>query len=160
MTDDTTTADHDPAPPRTVAEEAALLVDLLAARGPWATSGEGDTGRGRTSSGGARSGSHEDGVGHEAGGTHECTCGGQAPQACRICPVCQLISFVQKVSPETIERVADVALFAASALRDLAAAQRERAEAGPPSSPPGGDSHAAPSAGAPTRPPTGEGGTS
>ena len=45
-----------------------------------------------------------------------------------MCPVCQLISFVQQVNPETIERVADFVGFAATALRDLATAQRERAD--------------------------------
>jgi hypothetical protein len=42
--------------------------------------------------------------------------------------VCQLISFVQQVNPDTIERVADFVGFAASALRDLATAQRERTD--------------------------------
>ena len=42
------------------------------------------------------------------------------PAACRLCPVCQLISFVQRVSPETLERVADVVELAATGLRDLA----------------------------------------
>ena len=45
-----------------------------------------------------------------------------------MCPVCQLISFVQQVNPDTIERVADFVGFAATALRDLATSQRERAE--------------------------------
>jgi hypothetical protein len=40
--------------------------------------------------------------------------------------VCQLISFVQQVNPDTIERVADFVGLAATALRDLATAQRER----------------------------------
>ena len=45
-----------------------------------------------------------------------------------MCPVCQLISFVQQVNPDTIERVADFVGFAATALRDLATSQRERSE--------------------------------
>ncbi len=56
----------------------------------------------------------------------ECTCGGTTPAACRVCPVCQLIAFVQQVNPDTIEKVADFVGFAATALRDLATAQRER----------------------------------
>ena len=59
----------------------------------------------------------------------ECTCGGRERAACRMCPVCQLISFVQQVNPDTIERVADFVGFAATALRDLATSQRERASA-------------------------------
>jgi hypothetical protein len=43
-----------------------------------------------------------------------------------VCPVCQLIAFVQQVNPDTIEKVADFVGFAATALRDLATAQRER----------------------------------
>lgn len=137
-------------PPRTVAEEAALLVDLLSRRGGWAT-GTGEGASGPTDSTGStgttrstrstgstdrmpgdtgRSSSDDAHAPRDDTGTHECTCGGQTPQACRVCPVCQLISFVQKVSPETIERVADFALFAATALRDLAVAQRERREPG------------------------------
>ena len=61
----------------------------------------------------------------------ECTCGGQQPASCRVCPVCQLIAFVQQVSPDTIDRVADFVGFAATALRDLATAQRERTTAVP-----------------------------
>jgi len=60
------------------------------------------------------------------GSAGECTCGGTTPAACRVCPVCQLIAFVQQVNPDTIEKVADFVGFAATALRDLATAQRER----------------------------------
>lgn len=38
--------------------------------------------------------------------------------------MCQVIAFVQKINPDTIERIADFATFAATALRDLASAQR------------------------------------
>ncbi|HEU5144701.1 MAG TPA: hypothetical protein VFT81_05950 [Dermatophilaceae bacterium] len=37
-----------------------------------------------------------------------------------------MISFVGSISPETIERVADLVGFAATALRDLATVQRSR----------------------------------
>jgi hypothetical protein len=43
-----------------------------------------------------------------------------------VCPVCQVIAFVQQVNPETIDKVADFVGFAATALRDLATAQRQR----------------------------------
>lgn len=160
-------------PARTVAEEAALLVELLSRRG-WGAGGgmpSAPSHTHRTDGGGwdrdDRDGPHE---AHGADATDatgtaeaadapdtaarpggiplgdrrqrpECTCGGREPAACRICPVCQLISFVQQVNPDTIERVADFVGFAATALRDLAAAQRERSERPkaptPASSPPG-----------------------
>ena len=68
----------------------------------------------------------EDGADDQTGSRSECTCGGSTPAACRVCPVCQLIAFVQQVNPDTIDRVADFVGFAATALRDLATAQRER----------------------------------
>ena len=138
-------------PPRTVAEEAALLVDMLSRRGWGAASGM-PSDSSRTPADGPAEGHHHDahhdaghGAGHGAGHADagsrpggiplgggrqapECTCGGREPAACKVCPVCQLISFVQQVNPDTIERVADFVGFAATALRDLATAQRERAE--------------------------------
>ena len=141
-------------PPRTVAEEAALLVDLLSRRGWGAGSGM-PSASSRTPADRAAEGHHH-GAGHADAGqadaeqadaghadtgarpggiplgdgrqAPECTCGGREPAACKVCPVCQLISFVQQVNPDTIERVADLVGFAATALRDLAAAPRERAE--------------------------------
>jgi hypothetical protein len=115
-----------------VAEEAALLVDLLSARGwgPASAAGGPAGGSGPTgepSGGGQRSAGTRAGSGE----THECTCGGRTPSACRVCPVCQLIAFVQRVEPDTIERFADVVGFAATALRDLATVQRERRERAP-----------------------------
>lgn len=144
-------------PPRTVAQEAALLVDLLSRRGWGAGSGM-PSASSRTPADHAAEGHHHgaghadaahddvrpdgsDDTGHADTGARpggiplgderqapECTCGGREPAACKVCPVCQLISFVQQVNPDTIERVADFVGFAATALRDLATAQRERAE--------------------------------
>lgn len=103
------------APPASVAEEAAKLVELLSG-GSWAGAGVPPSGSaGRTGTG-------------EQGQARECTCGGTTPRACRVCPVCQLIAFVQQVNPDTIEKVADFVGFAATALRELATAQRERQE--------------------------------
>jgi hypothetical protein len=142
-------------PARTVAQEAALLVELLSRRGwgagggmPSASSHTHDTPAERSGHQHHPAGQGTPDEAHEAadpapeaagpGGTPggipladstqqpECTCGGREPAACRVCPVCQLISFVQQVNPETIERVADFVGFAATALRDLATAQRER----------------------------------
>jgi hypothetical protein len=148
-------------PPGSVAEEAALLVDLLSRR-TWADlsgmpsrgsrddradrathdhgSAAGHTGDpsgaagvgGVGGVGGSERASREEG--RRDGRAGECTCGGSTPAACRVCPVCQLIAFVQQVNPDTIDRVADFIGFAATALRDLASAQRERrGEPGPDS---------------------------
>jgi len=118
--------------PGSVAAEAALLVDLLSRRGWSSTSGmpggSGGSG-GSGSSGGSRGSGSSTGPatgGRLDGSERECTCGGTTPAACRVCPVCQLIAFVQQVNPDTIEKVADFVGFAATALRDLATAQRER----------------------------------
>jgi hypothetical protein len=144
-------------PARTVAEEAALLVDLLSRRG-WGAAAGMPSESSHTSAddvagaaGGASAASRDSEAHHHAhdgrtgdgagpGGIPlgdgrpgpECTCGGREPAACRMCPVCQLISFVQQVNPDTIERVADFVGFAATALRDLATSQRERASAPAP----------------------------
>ena len=107
------------APSGSVADEAALLVDLLSSRGWGGTAGG--------QSGGPGEGSAQDSG--EAGSRaprNECTCGGTTPTACRLCPVCQLISFVQRLSPDSLERVADVVELAATGLRDLAHVQRDR----------------------------------
>ncbi|NUO91124.1 MAG: hypothetical protein HOQ18_09930 [Dermatophilaceae bacterium] len=138
-----TDASREGGAPGSVAEEAALLVDLLSQRGWGAAS--------RMPSSTSSGNGHSAGAAHEhsaadpgdppqgtagsdgsdaSGGGHssrsECTCGGTTPAACRVCPVCQLIAFVQQVNPDTIDRVADFVGFAATALRDLATAQRER----------------------------------
>ena len=140
-----------------VAEEAALLVDLLSQRG-WSGSSGMPSGARHSNGGAPRHGADaSDGPhagapsgeeqGADAGGTgtsgatRECTCGGATPAACRVCPVCQLIAFVQQVNPDTIDRVADFVGFAATALRDLATAQRERhtePDEATPSGPPDG----------------------
>ncbi len=138
----------------TVAEEAARLVELLAGPdGPLAaaraaatrdrtaearrggTSHNGTSHNGTSDNATSRAETPPDGGPHDsepasgvgAGGTdHRCTCGGSTPQACRLCPVCQFIALVGSISPETIERAADVVGLAATALRDLAVVQRER----------------------------------
>lgn len=125
--------DASTAPVGTVAEEAARLVEMLAGPGgPWSGTGAGG---GRPADGphdtpdAADGSSHTpsaDGESADRGPGHACTCGGTTPQACRLCPVCQVISFVGSISPETIERAADLVGFAATALRDLATVQRSR----------------------------------
>ena len=134
---------------RSVAEEAALLVDLLSQRG-WGSasgmpsSGQRSTGDAPQDGADATDGHDDRGETGARGSGDECTCGRTTPAACRVCPVCQLIAFVQQVNPDTIDKVADVIGFAATALRDLATAQRERhtgaggaaPEPSPPPAPP------------------------
>ncbi|MDN5795053.1 MAG: hypothetical protein L0H79_04800 [Intrasporangium sp.] len=113
----TTSADgHDGDRPAvgTVAEEAARLVDLLSGLG---------VGGSATRTPSKPSGQPDEG---SADASPTCTCGGQRPAACGLCPVCQLIAFVQRVSPETIDRLAEVVELAATGLRDLAVVQRSR----------------------------------
>lgn len=125
----------------TVAEEAARLVEMLAgASGPWTRVNGGSPGpatgqagghatgaRSNDVPGGAEGGQAEpDGDTGRAASGHTCTCGGTTPQACRLCPVCQVISLVNSISPETIDRAADLVDLAATALRDLATVQRGR----------------------------------
>jgi hypothetical protein len=114
------------APPGSVADEAALLVDLLSSRG-W---GGPTAGRSDRSSDGSQESSETGSRAHRG----ECTCGGTTPAACRLCPVCQLISFVQRLSPDTLDRVADVVELAATGLRDFAHAQRDRQDRDAPPS--------------------------
>lgn len=108
---------RDDGPPRSVAAEAALLVELLSHRGSFGGTSAGSGPR-------AGSGTEPDLGSDSPTGEGECTCGGATPAACRVCPVCQVIAFVQKINPDTIERIADFATFAATTLRDLASAQR------------------------------------
>ena len=117
-----------------VSDEAALLVDLLSSRG-WGGPAPEQSARSDQSeqsdhshhtdrpADGSAQGSDGTGSTEERG---ECSCGGTTPAACRMCPVCQLISFVQRLSPDSLERVADVVELAATGLRDLAHAQRGR----------------------------------
>lgn len=115
--------DSDPTdgPPRSVAAEAALLVELLSQRGSFGGPSAGSGARSGTGSG---PDTETDAGSASLPNGGECTCGGAAPAACRLCPVCQVIAFVQKINPDTIERIADFAAFAATALRDVAMAQR------------------------------------
>ncbi|HET7397441.1 MAG TPA: hypothetical protein VFJ94_02870 [Intrasporangium sp.] len=134
-----------------MAQEAAWLVDLLAARAgrgaapPGSQHGEADGETDGEADGGAARETQPPSSGSQgdaAGGRPGCGCGtaraadpgagGERVDACTLCPVCQLIDFVGRVSPETIERVADVVALAATALHDLASAQRVRRDASEP----------------------------
>lgn len=85
----------------TVAEEAARLMEALASR--------------------ANSQSY-----HEE---HQHPPAGEAT-TCALCPICQGIALLRTVSPETIDRLADLAAAASGALRDFAASHA--APGGPP----------------------------
>lgn len=125
--------DSGASPVGSVAEEVARLIEMLSATGgPWArpTGADAPSGgaTGAATDGGTGPGASARGAeaGPEQTQSGTCTCGGTTPPACRLCPVCQLIAFVSAVSPETIERAADIVDLAATALRDLAATQRAR----------------------------------
>lgn len=114
-------------PVGSVAEEAARLIEMLSATGgPWARGSHDDSTATRHDTAHQAGSTHSEEPGVEGAQPGACTCGGTTPPACRLCPVCQLIAFVSSVSPETVDRAADLVDLAATALRDLAAAQRAR----------------------------------
>lgn len=80
----------------TVAQEAARLLDALAARSADASACE-----------------------HCA----SAQAGAQEP-VCHLCPVCRLLTLVRAVRPETVDRLADLASAVTDSLRELAAARR------------------------------------
>jgi hypothetical protein len=61
--------------------------------------------------------------------------GDDTPSSCRICPLCRGIALLRSVRPETVDLLADLALSIATGLRDVAS--RSRASAPPPPSRPG-----------------------
>jgi hypothetical protein len=115
-----------------VAEEAARLVEVLAAFGgaPGSSgdaadpSGEGTAGSDHSGSAGGRAEDAE--AAGESGQAGPCTCGGRRPAACAVCPLCQVIAFVQRLNPETVDQLAEVVELAATGLRDFAVVQRSR----------------------------------
>lgn len=113
-----TEAQHDP-PVRSVAEEAALLIGLLSAG---LSDGEARAAGARASAR-SRVGACET-CGHDP---HAETAAPRDVSVCRVCPVCQLIAFVKAVSPEAIERLADVADMVGDGLRVFAQSRREGA---------------------------------
>jgi hypothetical protein len=75
--------------------------------------------------GGQQPGPDADGT--TAGCTCSCHRAGEAA-ACRLCPICQGIALLRSIRPETLERVADVAGMAATALHELAEQRRQAAD--------------------------------
>lgn len=62
-----------------------------------------------------------------------CEACGQDPatrgaSSCQICPVCQLVNAVRAVSPETVDRIADLAAAVTASLRELAKSRWEQAD--------------------------------
>lgn len=120
---------QDTPPPRvedalgTVAEEAAKLVAAFgAASAAAASASPGPSPPGEPVSGESdQQGSPPVGAGPR---TDEGSCRHQAtasqPIACALCPVCQLIALLRTVRPETVDRLADLAAAATTALRDIA----------------------------------------
>lgn len=48
---------------------------------------------------------------------------GAAEDVCRLCPVCQLLRVARSVSPQTLDRLADLASAVTETLREVAAAR-------------------------------------
>lgn len=121
----------------TVAEEAARLVDALAAR-------FGESARAERSATTTTDAAPDPGPADTAAPDAEpemsrCpTCGGPAtsstpsrdsstPITCAVCPVCQGLALLRTLSPETMDRLADLAAVAVETLRDLATTTRRAA---------------------------------
>ncbi|MGB8385047.1 MAG: hypothetical protein WCG47_28045 [Dermatophilaceae bacterium] len=115
---------HDP-DVGSVAEEAARLIGLLASE---LTDAEARAAGARAS---ARTGVCET-CGHDASADGTNHSGRQQDSVCRLCPVCQLVAFVRSISPDTIDRLADVVDMVSVGLRGLAESRREAAAARPP----------------------------
>ncbi|MEI2825384.1 MAG: hypothetical protein V9F04_02600 [Dermatophilaceae bacterium] len=123
-----------------VADEAARLIGLFSGvPDPEArAAGERIAARGLDFSGRQR-GRHDDGSpgdGAPGDATHVCPeCGHDSatstnaesegmPSSCRSCPVCMLITAARSVSPDTIERLADVVDLISDGLRGFAESRR------------------------------------
>ena len=101
-----------------VAEEAARLIGLLSGQ---LTDAEARAAGARAS---ARTGVCET-CGRDASAEDTNHTGGQQDSVCRLCPVCQLVAFVRNISPDTIDRFADVVDMVSVGLRGLAESRRE-----------------------------------
>lgn len=67
---------------------------------------------------------------------HVCPECGHDPHArtdsvCRVCPVCRVLTVVKAISPETLDKIADIVDLASDALRGLATRQRGSARPAP-----------------------------
>ncbi len=132
---------HDPV--GSVAEEAARLIGLFAAGLPEA----------QLRAAGARAAGE---AGEAPPSEHVCPeCGhdphaastfaaqpSQPPSVCRVCPVCRVLNVVRSISPETLDRIADIVDLVSDGLRGFATNRRE--QNAPAAASPGGS--AAPAA--------------
>lgn len=67
-------------------------------------------------------------------GAQECSCSrAQTPAVCQVCPVCRVGAFLEGLSPDIVERLADVVAMFAGSLH--AAAQQRRGAAATQSEP-------------------------
>ena len=114
---------HDP-DVGSVAEEAARLIGLLSGG---LADAEARAAGARAS---ARTGVCET-CGHDASADATNHSGRQPDSVCRLCPVCQLVAFVRNISPDTIDRLADVVDMVSAGLRGLAESRREATAAKP-----------------------------
>ncbi len=109
-----------------VAEEAARLIDSL--RRQVAGSG---TQEGAADTGPAEPDAAEPDAAGGAGHRHAHVRMGEA-DSCTYCPVCRTVVLLRQTSPETLDRLADLARGVATLLTDLAAT---RTADGPPAAP-------------------------
>lgn len=125
----------EPPPARPVGsldEEAQALREALRARSAGTGTGglgglglavaEALLGAGTAAGGSAASGSSADGEAAPA----TCTCGAGTPQVCRSCPLCRVKAAVEAVSPDALEKLADIVSLAVTGLRDLAEHKRHQ----------------------------------
>lgn len=94
-----------------VAREAARLMAAL---------GAGGAPRAESSATDSSSHTSSDGTAAQSDRT-ECAC----PALCRRCPVCRIGAAIAQVSPETLDRVADLLAMAASSLQSAAEHRRD-----------------------------------
>ncbi len=55
---------------------------------------------------------------------------------CRICPICRVLTVVKSISPETLDKIADVVDLLSDGLRGFAASRRTSQSPNPPDRPP------------------------
>lgn len=100
-----------------VADEAVKLMEAL---GAWAGTASGEA---------PGAGSRE----HDPSGERSCSCTDSAPAVCKVCPVCRVGAFLEELSPDVMERVADLIAMVAGSLHAAAETRRSGQRADQPS---------------------------
>ncbi|MBC9957607.1 hypothetical protein [Yimella sp. cx-51] len=114
-----------------VAQEAMKLVESL---GAWA--GSASSAHAFESSAGGGSDRDDD---EPKRGDDGCSCStAHAPVVCRVCPVCRVGAFLEGLSPEAMERIADLIGMVAGSLQAVAQERRAGSPSGEESRPPAG----------------------